>query len=63
MPDVLYVDMAYCTLCDRYFPGAEARASHVQLSTNHPRCATCDRRFANKNSLRNVRSHGTHMPL
>ncbi|OCH87136.1 hypothetical protein OBBRIDRAFT_736707 [Obba rivulosa] len=45
--------MSYCTLCDRYFPGPEARASHVQLSTNHPKCDTCDRRFANKASLRN----------
>lgn len=29
---------------------------HVQYSTNHPKCDTCDRRFANKNSLRNVSS-------
>ena len=55
MADIYYADMSYCTLCDRYFPGDEARAQHVQLSSNHPKCNTCDRRFANKNSLRNVR--------
>lgn len=49
----VYSDMTYCTLCDRYFPGEEARAQHVQYSTNHPKCDKCDRRFANKNSLRN----------
>ena len=54
MEDLLYADMTYCTLCDRYFPGEEARAQHVQLSSNHPKCDICDRRFANKNSLRNV---------
>ncbi|EMD34740.1 hypothetical protein CERSUDRAFT_97322 [Gelatoporia subvermispora B] len=53
MSDILYVDMAYCSLCDRYFPSSEARANHVHLSTNHPRCTTCNRRFANKASLRN----------
>lgn len=54
MSGYFYSDMSYCTLCDRYFPGEEARAAHVQLSSNHPKCDTCDRRFANKNSLRNV---------
>ena len=54
MSDFVYSDMTYCTLCDRYFPGEEARAQHVQVSTNHPRCDTCDRRFANKNSLYTV---------
>ncbi|KAL6301401.1 hypothetical protein BKA93DRAFT_738757 [Sparassis latifolia] len=53
MSDLLYADMTYCSLCDRYFPGEEARAQHVQLSPNHPRCELCHRRFANKNSLRN----------
>ncbi|THG95182.1 hypothetical protein EW026_g6423 [Hermanssonia centrifuga] len=53
MSDILYSDMTYCTLCDRYFPGEEARAQHVQLALNHPECNTCERRFANKNSLRN----------
>lgn len=51
--DLLYADMTYCSLCDRYFPGDEARAQHVQLSTNHPKCERCNRRFANRNSLRN----------
>lgn len=54
MSDLLYADMTYCSLCDRYFPGEEARAQHVQLSPNHPQCERCNRRFANKNSLRNV---------
>lgn len=54
MSDFVYSDLTYCTLCDRYFPGEEARAQHVQVSPNHPRCDTCNRRFANKNSLRNV---------
>ncbi|KAI0945687.1 hypothetical protein AcW1_001849 [Taiwanofungus camphoratus] len=53
MSDLLYADMTYCSLCDRYFPGEEARAQHVQLSPNHPQCERCNRRFANKNSLRN----------
>lgn len=52
--DIVYLDMAYCTLCDRYFPGSDARRHHVQVSTNHPKCDTCDRRFANMNALRNV---------
>ncbi|KAI0766236.1 hypothetical protein BC629DRAFT_1293117 [Irpex lacteus] len=51
--DIVYLDMAYCTLCDRYFPGSDARRHHVQVSTNHPKCDTCDRRFANMNALRN----------
>lgn len=51
------IDMTYCTLCDHYFPGNDARAQHVQLSTNHPRCETCDKRFPNGNSLRNVSPH------
>lgn len=57
MSDLLYVDLAYCTLCDRYFPGDDARRHHVQVSPNHPKCETCNRRFANKNSLRNVSLH------
>lgn len=56
MSDLLYVDLTYCTLCDRYFPGSDARRHHVQVSSNHPKCDTCNRRFANKNSLRNVSS-------
>ncbi|KAI0053178.1 hypothetical protein FA95DRAFT_1552661 [Auriscalpium vulgare] len=44
--------MAYCTLCDKYFPSADARVTHVQMSTNHPECSSCNVRFANKNSLR-----------
>lgn len=54
MSDFVYADMSYCSLCDRYFPGDEARAAHVQMSANHPKCELCDRRFANRNSLRNV---------
>ncbi|KAH9943530.1 putative zinc-finger-containing protein [Amylocystis lapponica] len=53
MSEVVYADMTYCSLCDRYFPGDEARSEHVQHSPNHPKCDRCDRRFANKNSLRN----------
>jgi len=53
MSELLYADMKYCSLCDRYFPGDEARAEHVQVSPNHPKCTKCDRRFANMNSLRN----------
>ncbi|CCM01219.1 uncharacterized protein FIBRA_03267 [Fibroporia radiculosa] len=53
MTDVLYASMLYCSLCDRYFPGEEARAQHVQVSSNHPLCEPCNRRFANKNTLRN----------
>ncbi|CAL1708641.1 unnamed protein product [Somion occarium] len=53
MADVLYSDLSYCSACDRYFPGDEARAEHVQMSTKHPKCDRCERRFANMNSLRN----------
>ncbi|KAH7918255.1 hypothetical protein BV22DRAFT_1024890 [Leucogyrophana mollusca] len=53
MSDVLQLEMAYCTLCDKYFHFKEARAAHIQMSPNHPLCGLCDKRFLNKNSLRN----------
>lgn len=53
-PDIVYSTDSYCSLCDFYFPSLEARAEHVDISSNHPRCDTCDRRFLNKNILRNV---------
>ncbi|KAI0790544.1 hypothetical protein C8Q75DRAFT_122384 [Abortiporus biennis] len=53
MSEYTYAEMSYCSLCDRYFPGEEARAAHVQTSANHPLCEPCNKRFANRNSLRN----------
>ncbi|TCD68877.1 hypothetical protein EIP91_009592 [Steccherinum ochraceum] len=50
---LVYADLSYCSLCDRYFPTKEARAIHVEFAANHPQCETCDKRFANGNSLRN----------
>ncbi|KAA1472991.1 hypothetical protein DENSPDRAFT_881688 [Dentipellis sp. KUC8613] len=49
---MLFVDMSYCAMCDKYFPTADARAQHVQMSKNHPECGPCKRRFSNKNALR-----------
>ncbi|CDO71197.1 hypothetical protein BN946_scf184845.g68 [Trametes cinnabarina] len=42
----------YCSLCDRYFPDALARAQHLHFARNHPKCEKCNVRFANGNSLR-----------
>ena len=53
---LVYADTYYCSLCDRYFPTIEARTDHLQFAPKHPRCDKCDKRFANLNSLRNVRS-------
>ena len=54
MSGLLYADMSYCSICDRYFPGEDAKMHHIQISPNHPKCETCNKRFANKHALRNV---------
>ncbi len=52
--EINYNAVCYCSLCDEYFPGVEARAAHVQFTTNHPKCEKCNTRYANGNALRNV---------
>lgn len=57
MPDyIVDNDSCYCSLCDQYFTTEESRTAHIQYSPNHPRCETCNTRFANGNSLRVVRT-------
>ncbi|RDX54813.1 hypothetical protein OH76DRAFT_1340995 [Lentinus brumalis] len=51
--EINYNVVCYCSLCDQYFPGVEARAAHVQFTTNHPKCEKCNTRYANGNALRN----------
>jgi E3 ubiquitin-protein ligase RFWD3 len=55
MSDLQYSTESYCAICDLYFVSPNERGEHVSNSLNHPRCETCDRRFLNKNILRNVR--------
>ncbi|KAJ4473057.1 hypothetical protein J3R30DRAFT_3514364 [Lentinula aciculospora] len=47
------VGYAYCPQHDMYFDDHQDRNRHVQSSDDHPQCHICDRRFKDKNALRN----------
>ncbi|KAK7035756.1 RING-type domain-containing protein [Favolaschia claudopus] len=55
IPTASAYDIKYCSLCDAYFYSAEMLRAHVQGSSRHAQCTTCNKRYLNKNSLRNVR--------
>ncbi|KAF7353669.1 RING-type domain-containing protein [Mycena venus] len=54
IPSSSAFDVKYCSLCDAYFYSAEMLKAHLQSSSRHPQCTTCNKRFLNNNSLRNV---------
>ncbi|KAF7365265.1 RING-type domain-containing protein [Mycena venus] len=56
----LNTDECYCAICDLYFSSLEQRAEHIQASSQHPECDYCQRRFLNKNILRNHFIYSRH---
>jgi len=51
---------SYCSLCDMYFPKEEDLANHIQVSTRHPWCNKCSRRFPTKIGLHNHWKQSAH---
>ncbi|KAJ7505369.1 putative zinc-finger-containing protein [Mycena galericulata] len=53
-------DECYCVICDLYFSSQAQRMEHIQESPDHPGCDYCQRRFLNKNILRNHFVYSRH---
>ncbi|KAJ7794141.1 putative zinc-finger-containing protein [Mycena olivaceomarginata] len=60
MPFALHAEECYCAICDMYFSSLEQRAEHIQATVRHPECNYCQRRFLNKNILRNHFIYSRH---
>ncbi|KAJ7175806.1 hypothetical protein C8R46DRAFT_70234 [Mycena filopes] len=53
-------DECYCAICDQYFSSLGQRMEHIQATATHPECDYCQRRFLNKNILRNHFIYSRH---